>query len=173
VEDRQREALLVVCRARKIEPPGRTRVEKVLVAARGKWEKTFCARTIGCLGKVGTAQLLSLVAEDNEAGTALLAALKSDPGAVGLDFLLTEITKLNDVRKLGLPDGLFADCSGLGEEAHRRGPARADRLVLSNINPYGTFRFDMDSRLELPLFATVPSPRLAADDVGRLMTANR
>ncbi|MEU7135298.1 hypothetical protein [Streptomyces sp. NPDC046261] len=111
VEDRQREALLVECRARKIEPPGRTRVEKVLVAARGKWEKTFCARTIGRLGEAGTARLLSLVAEDNEAGTALLAALKRDPGAVGLDSLLTEITKLNDVRKLGLPDGLFADCS--------------------------------------------------------------
>ncbi|MFI8186509.1 DUF4158 domain-containing protein [Actinacidiphila glaucinigra] len=111
VEDRQREALLVECRARKIEPPGRTRVEKVLVAARGKSEKTFCARTIGRLGEAGTARLLSLVAEDNEAGTALLAALKRDPGAVGLDSLLTEITKLNDVRKLGLPDRLFTDCS--------------------------------------------------------------
>jgi hypothetical protein len=111
VEDRQREALLVECRARKIEPPGRTRVEKVLVAARGKWEKAFCARTIGRLGEACPARLLSLVAEDNEAGTALLAALKRDPGAVGLDSLLTEITKLNDVRKLGLPDGLFADCS--------------------------------------------------------------
>ncbi|MFF2901793.1 DUF4158 domain-containing protein [Streptomyces sp. NPDC057966] len=111
VEDRQREAPLVECRARKIEPPGRTRVEKVLVAARGKWEKTFCARTIGRLGEAGTARLLSLVAEDNEAGTALLAALKRDPGAVGLDSLLTEITKLKDVRKLGLPDGLFTDCS--------------------------------------------------------------
>ncbi|MFD7490812.1 DUF4158 domain-containing protein [Streptomyces sp. NPDC059832] len=33
VEDRQREALLVECRTRKIEPPGPTRVEKVLVAA--------------------------------------------------------------------------------------------------------------------------------------------
>ncbi|WP_072489268.1 DUF4158 domain-containing protein (plasmid) [Streptomyces atratus] len=39
VEDRQREALLVECRARKIEPPGRTRIEKV-----------FCARTIERLG---------------------------------------------------------------------------------------------------------------------------
>ncbi|WP_309030181.1 hypothetical protein, partial [Streptomyces alfalfae] len=78
-------ALLVECRARKIEPPGRTRVEKVLVAARGRWEKTFCDRTIGRLGEAGTARLLSLVAEDNETGTALLAALKRDPGAVGLD----------------------------------------------------------------------------------------
>ncbi|WP_063775878.1 hypothetical protein [Streptomyces odonnellii] len=47
-----------------------------------------------------------------EARTALLAALKRDPGAVGLGSLLTEITKLNDVRKLGLPEGLLADCSG-------------------------------------------------------------
>ncbi|GGY47465.1 Tn3 family transposase [Streptomyces tanashiensis] len=111
VEDRQREALLVECRARKIEPPGRTRIEKVLVAARGRWEKAFCTRTIERLGGAGTARLLALVAEDSEDGTALLAALKRDPGAVGLDSLLTEITKLNDVRKLGLPDGLFADCS--------------------------------------------------------------
>ncbi|MFJ4910101.1 DUF4158 domain-containing protein [Streptomyces sp. NPDC093249] len=113
VEDQQREALLVECRARKIEPPGRTRVEKVLVAARGKWEKTFCARTIGRLGQAGKARLLSPVAEDNEEGAALLAVLKRDPGAVGLDSLLTEITKLSDVRKLGLPDGLFADCQML------------------------------------------------------------
>ncbi|MEU9651340.1 hypothetical protein AB0E00_20820 [Streptomyces sp. NPDC048110] len=139
VEDRQREALLVECRARKIEPPGRTRVEKVLVTARGTWEKTFCARTIGRLGEVGTARLLSLVAEDNEAGTALLAALKRDPGcggpgfpargAVGLDSLLTEITKLNDVRRLGLPDGLFTDCSEKLVAARR---ARAIKMFPSD-----------------------------------------
>ncbi|MET9387682.1 Tn3 family transposase [Streptomyces sp. NPDC002928] len=111
VEDRQREALLVECRARKIEPPGRTRIEKVLVAARNRWEKVFCARTIERLGDVGVARLLALVAEDNEDGAGLLALLKCDPGAVGLDSLLTEITKLNDVRRLGLPEGLFADCS--------------------------------------------------------------
>ncbi|MGW8671361.1 DUF4158 domain-containing protein [Streptomyces niveus] len=111
VEDRQREALLVECRARKIEPPGRTRIEKVLVAARNRWEKVFCARTIERLGDVGVARPLALVAEDNEDGAGLLALLKRDPGAVGLDSLLTEITKLNDVRRLGLPEGLFADCS--------------------------------------------------------------
>ncbi|MFD4338015.1 DUF4158 domain-containing protein [Streptomyces anulatus] len=111
VEARQRDGLLVEYRARKIEPPGRTRVEKIPVAARGRWESAFCVRVIECLGEVGIARLLFLVAEDNEAGTALLAALKRDPGAVGLDSLLTEITKLNDVRRLGLPEGLFADCS--------------------------------------------------------------
>jgi TnpA family transposase len=109
VEDRQRDALLVECRVRKIEPPGR--IDRILTAAQSRAEKAFCTRTIERLGQVCTARLLALVAEGNEDGTALLASLKRDPGAVGLDSLLTEITKLNDVRKLGLPEGLFADCS--------------------------------------------------------------
>ncbi|MGW5927026.1 carboxylesterase family protein [Streptomyces anulatus] len=151
VEDRQREALLVECRARKIEPPGRTRVEKVLVAARGKWEKAFCARTIGRLGEACPARLLSLVAEDNEAGTALLAALKRDPGAVGLDSLLTEITKLNDVRKLGLPDGLFADRSEKLVAAWR---ARAIKMYPSD------FR-DTSEDVRITLLAALCSSRQA------------
>lgn len=109
VEDRQREALLVECRARSIEPPGRSRIEKVLVGARNRWERALCARTIERLGEVGVSRLLALVTEGNDDGAALLALLKRDPGAVGLDSLLTEITKLNDVRKLGLPEGLFVD----------------------------------------------------------------
>ena len=151
VEDRRREALLVECRARKIEPPGQTRVEKVLVAARGKWERTFCARTIGRLGEAGTARLLSLVAEVNEAGTALLAALKRDPGAVGLDSLLTEITKLNDVRKLGLPDGLFTDCSEKLVAAWR---ARAIKMYPSD------FR-DTSEDVRITLLAALCSSRQA------------
>ncbi|GAA0907739.1 MULTISPECIES: Tn3 family transposase [Streptomyces violaceusniger group] len=40
-------------------------------------------------------------------------------------------------------------------------------LFWSNINPYGTFRLDMDKRLELPLCAVVPGPRRAAEDAAR------
>ncbi|MET8537976.1 Tn3 family transposase [Streptomyces sp. NPDC005065] len=36
-------------------------------------------------------------------------------------------------------------------------------LFWSNINPYGTFRLDMDQRLELPLSAAVPAPRRPAE----------
>jgi hypothetical protein len=111
VEDRQREALLVQCRVDRIEPPGPTRVEKVLAAARNRWERAFCARTIERLGEACTGRLLALVIEGNEEGATLLASLKRDPGAVGLDSLLTEITKLTSVRKFGLPEGLFAGCS--------------------------------------------------------------
>ncbi|MGW0737686.1 hypothetical protein [Streptomyces sp. NPDC002851] len=42
VEDRLREALLVECRARTIEPPGR-----IVTAAQTRAEKTFCARCVG------------------------------------------------------------------------------------------------------------------------------
>ncbi|MEU5090381.1 DUF4158 domain-containing protein [Streptomyces sp. NPDC021356] len=108
VEDRLREAVLVQCRAGRIEPPGR--IERIVNAAQARAEKAFCARTIERLGACAK-RLLELVGEGNEAGAALLASLKRDPGAVGLDSLLTEITKLNDVRRLGLPDGLFTDCS--------------------------------------------------------------
>ncbi|WP_073936253.1 DUF4158 domain-containing protein [Streptomyces sp. CB02400] len=71
VENRQRDALLVEYRARKIEPPGRTRIEKILVAARGRWESAFCARVIERLGEAGTVRLLSLAVEDNETGAAM------------------------------------------------------------------------------------------------------
>ncbi len=37
-------------------------------------------------------------------------------------------------------------------------------LFWSNINPYGTFRLDMNKRLELPLPAAVPGPRSAPGD---------
>ncbi|MCX5166315.1 DUF4158 domain-containing protein [Streptomyces sp. NBC_00264] len=109
VEDRLREALFVRCRSERIEPPGR--VERIVAAARARADRVFCAQTVMRLGDVCVGRLLVLVAEGNEDGTALLASLKRDPGAVGLDSLLAEITKLTDVRKLGMSEGLFAGCS--------------------------------------------------------------
>ncbi|AQW48273.1 Tn3 family transposase [Streptomyces violaceusniger] len=163
VEDRQREALLVECRARSIEPPGRTRIEKVLVAARNRWEKVFCAQTIERLGEVGVARLLALVAEANEEGTALLAALKRDPGAVGLDSLLTEVNKLHDVRGLGLPEELFADCSEKLVAAWR---ARAIKMYPSD------FR-DTAEDVRITLLAALCSSRQAeiTDALGDLLVA--
>jgi TnpA family transposase len=48
--------------------------------------------------------------EEQEAeGPALLALIKSDPGNVSLETMLAEIDKLEAVRAVGLPSGLFAD----------------------------------------------------------------
>jgi hypothetical protein len=68
----------------------------------------FCARAVQRLGEVGVARLLALFGEGNEDSAALLALLKRAPGTVGLDSLLAEVDKLSDVRRLGLPEGLFA-----------------------------------------------------------------
>nr|WP_199840454.1 DUF4158 domain-containing protein [Streptomyces sp. AS58] len=158
VEDRLREALLVECRARTIEPPGR--IDRIVTAAQTRAEKTFYARTIERLGDVGVARLLELVAEDNEDGAALL---KRDPGAVGLESLLTEITKLNDVRRLGLPGGLFADCSEKLLAAWR---ARAIKMYPSD------FR-DTAEDVRITLLAALCSSRQAeiTDALGDLLIA--
>ncbi|MFD1658501.1 Tn3 family transposase [Streptomyces caeni] len=37
-------------------------------------------------------------------------------------------------------------------------------LFWSNVNPYGTFRLDMDKRLDLAPAAAMPRPRTATDD---------
>ncbi|MFJ7911392.1 DUF4158 domain-containing protein [Kitasatospora sp. NPDC096204] len=132
VEDRLREALLVQCRSDRIEPPGR--VERIVAAARARADRVFCAQTVARLGEVCARRLLDLVAEGNEDGTALLASLKRDPGAVGLDSLLTEITKLTAVRQLGLPEGLFADCSEKLVAAWR---ARAIKMYPSDFRDAG------------------------------------
>lgn len=65
-----------------------------------------------------TARLERLVADDAGpipgvgaagGGRSLLAELKADPGRLGLESLLAEIAKLERVRAIGLPDGVFAD----------------------------------------------------------------
>ncbi|WP_234343145.1 DUF4158 domain-containing protein [Streptomyces fulvoviolaceus] len=132
LEDRLREALLAQCRSDRIEPPGR--IERIVSAARARAERVFCAQTVARLGDVCARRLLDLVAEGNEDGTALLASLKRDPGAVGLDSLLTEITKLTAVGQLGLPEGLFADCSEKLVAAWR---ARAIKMYPSDLRDAG------------------------------------
>jgi hypothetical protein len=132
VEDRLRAAVLVQCRAQRIEPPGR--IERIVTAAQARAEKALCDRTVRRLGEVCAGRLLALVAEGNEAGAALLASLKRDPGAVSLDSLLAEIDKLNNVRALGLPQRLFADCSEKLLTAWR---ARAIKMYPSDFREAG------------------------------------
>lgn len=46
-------------------------------------------------------------------------------------------------------------------------------LFWSNVNPYGTFRLDMDKRLDLAPAAAVPRPRTPADTAARPATETR
>lgn len=50
-----------------------------------------------------------LAAEDEEDQDSVLALVKAVPGNVSLESMLTEIRKLQAIRAIGLPPGLFAD----------------------------------------------------------------
>jgi hypothetical protein len=68
---------------------------------------------VGRLPGEVAARLRALVAaevlEEDSGEESVLALIKSVPGNVSLDSMLTEIRKLRAVRAIGLPPGLFAD----------------------------------------------------------------
>ncbi|MEV4498517.1 Tn3 family transposase [Micromonospora arborensis] len=115
-EDRQREAALARCRAEKLEPPGR--MDRIIGTANRLADARFCEDTVSRLPADVAAALWAVLgdeaddrADDDGAGAAVsfFNELKADPGKLGLETLLGEITKLRRVRAIGLPAGLFAD----------------------------------------------------------------
>ncbi|MGH8917320.1 MAG: DUF4158 domain-containing protein, partial [Actinomycetes bacterium] len=115
-EDRQREAVLARCRAEKLEPPGR--MDRIIGAANRIADARFCEVTVSRLSAEVTAALWSVLGENDqgddpeegaEGQSSFFTELKADPGKLGLETLLAEITKLRRVRAIGLPVDLFAD----------------------------------------------------------------
>ncbi|MEV8638354.1 DUF4158 domain-containing protein [Streptosporangium sp. NPDC051023] len=133
--DRVREELLAQCRRDRIEPPAAARVTRMVRSALHIAEVTWFTRIAGRVGAAAQARLLGLVgvAEDGHADSdidrenafgpgdveerddgeedsgSVLALIKAMPGNVSLESMLTEIGKLNAIRAIGLPAGLFAD----------------------------------------------------------------
>ena len=111
-----RAELLTRCMEERIEPPARTRIERITASALHQGEETLFARVAGRRTPAVAARLEALIVagdngEDQTDGDGLpvLALIKTDPGNVSLDSMLTEIGKLRAVRAVGLPAGLFAD----------------------------------------------------------------
>ncbi|MEN3308939.1 MAG: hypothetical protein V7603_5141 [Micromonosporaceae bacterium] len=108
-----RDELLVRCRVERIEPPAAGRVDRIVRAALHQAEQTLTGRIVGRLPVDAGGRLRALVAvdvpDDDTGEDSVLALIKSVPGNVSLDSMLTEIRKLRAVRAIGLPAGLFAD----------------------------------------------------------------
>jgi len=140
-EDRLRAALLARCRAGGLEPPGPSRVRRVIGTAQAGLEQRFTTAITSRLAPYVAARLEELVVRDGPeppdderpdsetgndgeavvgGGPALLAELKSDPSRLGLETVLVEVGKLGRVRALGLP----ADLPLL---ARPQGPEVADK----------------------------------------------
>ena len=108
-----RDELLVRCRAERIEPPAAGRVDRIVRSALHQAEQALTARIVARLPVDVAGRLRALVAvevpDDDTGEESVLALIKSVPGNVSLESMLTEIRKLRAVRAIGLPSGLFAD----------------------------------------------------------------
>src|SRR5664279_4697300 len=118
--DQVRVELLARCWEERIEPPGRTRVERILASALYQGEETLFAGVTSRLPPEVATRLVTLIVaggdgEDDEGragiggGPSVLALIKTDPGNVSLESMLTEIDKLLAVRAVGVPAEVFAD----------------------------------------------------------------
>lgn len=106
--DRLRDDVLARFREERIEPPGASRVERILGAGRALFERRFTEAIIARLPSATVDRLEQLASAEQDG---LLAELKSDPGRPGLNTILEEIEKLERVRALGISPDVLADCS--------------------------------------------------------------
>jgi hypothetical protein len=110
-----RDELLARCRASGVEPPARTRVERIVGSALRRAEDALLARVASRPGAEVVARVEALIgaADDGDLedadGMSMFAAIRADPGGVSLNTMLAEVEKLLAVRAVGLPAGMFAD----------------------------------------------------------------
>ena len=108
----------------KIEPPTQERLQRIVRSAIRSFEDSFCNNTVQQLSspvRIKLDELLKTTSETNNSeeseNTAPhntlspLAILKSDPGRIGLDSLISEAAKLEQLRQLELPANLFKGIS--------------------------------------------------------------
>jgi hypothetical protein len=114
--ERVREQLLAHCRRERIEPPTSGRLDRIIRTGLHQAEVALTCRIAGRIPTSTTRRLEGLIGvdpddagDDIEEDVSVLALVKSVPGSVSLESMLTEISKLRAVSAIGLPAGLFAD----------------------------------------------------------------
>lgn len=119
-EDRQLDHLKEVvyerCRDLKIEPPEPKSIDRLIHSAIRIADEQFYTTTMGKLSLVTQERLEALLSittlpDGTPANTSPLYELKSEAGVVGLESVLSEIAKLQQLRALALPSDLFSQTS--------------------------------------------------------------
>ena len=110
----------------KIEPPTQERLQRIVRSAIRSFEDSFCNKTAQQLPSSVRTPLDELLKTSSETDNleeseetestahntpSPLAVLKSDPGRIGLDSLISEAAKLKQLRQLELPANLFGGIS--------------------------------------------------------------
>jgi len=154
--DQVRAELLRHCKAGRIEPPTADRVRRIVESGIRQADDALVALVVSRLGTEHLARVEALVGnaavpgagggadgeyDEGESEPDVLASIKTDPGNVSLASMLTEITKLEAVRAVGLPTTLFTGISpkvvvawraraAVESPSHLRRHAQPVRLVL-------------------------------------------
>ena len=137
--ERMREAAYVRLRAFKVEPPTAGRIERATRSALRRYDERFREQTLARLPPEALAELDALLlgphnalhgtpvgqdgadgAPPREAEEATLSRLRADPGRASLASAFAEIAKLDRLRALGLPEGLFEGVQPKVVRAYRR-----------------------------------------------------
>lgn len=125
------ESLEIAARERlhhlKIEPPTKERLQRIVRSAIRRFEENFCEKTAEQLSssvRNNLDELLTTILDTDDLKEqeqtknttphntpSPLAILKSDPGRLGLDSLISEAAKLEQLRQLELPADLFQGIS--------------------------------------------------------------
>lgn len=108
-----REAALDWLRKKCVEPPTPERLERIVASASNTFEKDFFAATLGRIPSPCRAALdnLLVASGDEESVSEIertpMAELRADPGRPSLESVLKEISKLQRIDAVDLPDGVF------------------------------------------------------------------
>jgi len=136
--------LLALCRRWRVEPPAEGRIDRIARAAIHAAQRSLTERIASRIPAATadrTEALIAMVDEEDAESGGVLGLIKSAAGNVSLETMLVEIDKLEAVRAIGLPAGLFADVTprvlaGWRQQAavespsHLRRHSRALRLTL-------------------------------------------
>jgi TnpA family transposase len=107
------EAVLDWCRRNRIEPPTPSRIDRIVGSALKAYEADFFAVSYERLPGPCRAAMDALLQTPQDQGDAGVteatpfAELRADPGRPSLESVLKEISKLQRITALGLPDTLF------------------------------------------------------------------
>jgi TnpA family transposase len=105
--ERVRDELIGRCRGELIEPPTPDRVSEIARSALHRAEQALLALITERLDPAVVARLEALIAVSDDDEDNVLGLIKAAPGNVSLETMLVEISKLEAIRGIGLPAGLF------------------------------------------------------------------
>ena len=109
--DRVRVELVARCRAEQLALPTPPRIGRIVRSALARAERHLTSQVVDRLRRPVRQRLDNLISDDHliegDSETSVLTRVKSSPGNVSLDSLLTEIAKLRLVREIRVPPAAF------------------------------------------------------------------